>query len=116
VTTTPAGQSAARTAGTDDLSYGQLAAPPKAARHLLDSRVLEPAGQRISAGIDARPFDLDGAHERWPGWRFSFEGGDLVAAPGTGSARRFPGSPARREALVLGAHLRCKLKLAEDSR
>ena len=77
----------ARTAGTDDLTYGQLAAARKVARHLLDCGVLEPAEhetltqvvQRISASIDARPVDLDGAHQRWPGWRFSREGEELVA-------------------------------------
>ena len=75
------------TAGTDDLTYGQLAAARKAVRRLLNSRVLEPADhdtltravRRISAAIDARPVDLDGTHERWPGWRFSREGGELVA-------------------------------------
>jgi hypothetical protein len=75
------------TAGTDDLTYGQLAAARKAARHLLNSRVLEPAEhdtltravRRISAAIDARPVDLDGTHERWPDWRFSREGEELVA-------------------------------------
>ena len=77
----------ARTAGTDDLTYGQLAAARTAARHLLDCGVLEPAehgtltrlAQRISAAIDARPVDLDGAHQRRPGWRFSREGEELVA-------------------------------------
>jgi hypothetical protein len=77
----------ARTAGTDDLTDGQLAAARKAARHLLDWGVLEPAEhgtlaqvvQRISAAIDARPVDLDGAHQRWPDWRFSREGEELVA-------------------------------------
>ena len=75
------------TAGTDDLTYGQLAAARKAVRRLLNSRVLEPADhdtltravRRISAAIDARPVDLDGTHERWPGWRFSREGEELVA-------------------------------------
>jgi hypothetical protein len=73
--------------GTDDLTDGQLAAARKAARHLLDCGVLEPAEhgtlaqvvQRISAAIDARPVDLDGAHQRWPGWRFSREGEELLA-------------------------------------
>ncbi len=77
----------ARTVGTDDLTYGQLAAARKAARHLLDCGALEPAEhgtltrvvQRISAAIDAKPVDLDGAHQRWPGWRFSREGEELVA-------------------------------------
>jgi hypothetical protein len=77
----------ARTPGTDDLADGQLAAARKAARHLLDCGVLEPAehgtlaqvGQRISAAINARPVDLDGAHQRWPGWRFSREGEELLA-------------------------------------
>jgi hypothetical protein len=76
-----------RAVGTDDLTYGQLAAARKAARHLLDCGALEPAEhgtltqvvQRVSAAIDARPVDLDGAHQRWPGWRFSREGEELVA-------------------------------------
>ena len=71
MTTKPVGRPAAR----------------KAPRHLLDSRVLAPAEhgslaravQRISAAIEARPVDLDGAHERWPDWRFSLEGEELVA-------------------------------------
>ena len=33
----------ARTAGTDDLTYSQLAAARQAARHLLDCGALEPA-------------------------------------------------------------------------
>jgi hypothetical protein len=82
----------ARTAGTDDLTYGQLAAARKAARHLLDCGALEPAEhgtltqivQRISAAIDARPIDLDGAHQRWPDWRFSREGEELVARSADG--------------------------------
>lgn len=56
-------------------------------RFLLDSGVLAPAEhgtlarvvQRVSAAIDRKPVDLDGAHERWPGWRFSLEGEELVA-------------------------------------
>lgn len=98
----------ARTAGTDDLTYGQLAAARKAARHLLDSRVLEPAEhdtltrvvQRISAAIDARPVDLDGAHECWPGWRFGREGEELVARSTDGLCMLRADSPEALEAEV----------------
>jgi hypothetical protein len=77
----------ARPAGTDDLTCGQLAAARQATRHLLDCGALEPAEhdtltrvvQRISAAIDTRPVDLDGAHQRWPGWQFSREGEELTA-------------------------------------
>jgi hypothetical protein len=108
VITTPAGRLAARSAGTDDLTYGQLAAARKAARHLLDSRVLEPAEhrrlaravQRISAVIEARPVDLDGAHERWPGWRFSREGEELVARFRDGLCTLRADSPEALEAEV----------------
>jgi len=108
VTTKPAGRPAARSAVTDDLSYGQLAAARKAARHLLDSRVLEPAEhgsrvravQRISAVIEARPVDLDAAHERWPGWRFSLEGEELVARSTDGLCTLRADSPEALEAEV----------------
>jgi hypothetical protein len=78
--------------GTDGLTYCQLAAARKATRHLLDCGALEPAEhatltrvvQRISAAIDARPIDLVGAHQRWPGWRFSREGEELVARSADG--------------------------------
>ena len=88
----------ARTADPDDLTHGQLAAARKAARHLLNSWVLEPAehntltraARRISAAIDARPLDLDGTHERWPGWRFSRQGEELVARSTNGLARCAP--------------------------
>ena len=108
MTTKPAGRPAARTAGTDDLSYGQLATARKAARHLLDSRVLEPAEhdslaravQRISAAIDARPVDLDGAHQRCPGWRFSREGEELVARSTDGLCTLRADSPEALEADV----------------
>ena len=96
------------TADTDDLTYGQLAAARKAARHLLDSRVLEPAEddilarvvQRISAAIDARPVDLDGAHQRWPGWRFSREGEELVVRSTDGLCTLRADSPEALEAKV----------------
>ncbi len=108
MTTTPAGRPAARSAGTDDLTYGQLAAARKAARHLLDSGVLEPAEHgaltqvvhRISAAIDARPVDLDGAHQRWPGWRFSREGEELVARSTDGLCTLRADSPEALEAKV----------------
>jgi len=92
VSKAPAGSPRTRPSGTDHLSYGQLAAVRKAARHLLDAGVLAPAEhgtltrvvQRISAAIDARPVDLDGAHQRWPGWRFSREGEELAARSADG--------------------------------
>jgi hypothetical protein len=95
----------ARTAG---LAYGQLAAARKAARHLLDCGVLEPAEQdglarvvqRISAAIDARPVDLDGAHQRWPGWRFSIEGEELLARSTDGLCTLRADSPEALEAEV----------------
>ncbi len=96
------------TADTNDLTYGQLAAARKAARHLLNSRVLEPAEhdtvtrvvQRISAAIDARPVDLNGAHQRWPGWRFSREGEELVARSTDGLCTLRADSPGALEAKV----------------
>ena len=96
------------TPGTDDLTYGQLVAARKAARHLLNSRVLEPAEhdtltrvvQRISAAIDARPVDLDGTHQRWPGWRFSREGEELVARSTDGLCTLRADSPEALEAEV----------------
>ncbi len=96
------------TAGTDDLTYGQLTAALNAARHLLDCGVLEPAErgtlarvvQRISAAIDARPIDLDGAHQRWPGWRFSREGEELVARSTDGLCTLRADSPEALEAEV----------------
>ena len=98
----------ARTAGTDDLTYGQLAAARKAARHLLGCGVLESAErgtlarvvQRISAAIDARPVDLDGAHQRWSGWRFSLEGEELVARSTDGLCTLRADSPEALEAEV----------------
>jgi len=95
-------------AGTDDLTYGQLAAARKAARHLLDCGVLEPAEhdtltrvvQRISAAIDAKPVDLDGAHQRWPGWRFSREGEELVARSTDGLCTLRADSPEALKAKV----------------
>jgi len=98
----------ARTAGTDDLTYSQLAAARKAARNLLDCGVLEPAEhasltlvvQRISAAIDARPVDLDGAHQRWPDWRFSRDGGELVARSTDGLCTLRADSPEALEAEV----------------
>ena len=98
----------ARTAGTDDLTYGQLAAARTAARHLLDCGVLEPVErgtlarvvQRISAAIDARPVDLDGAHQRWPDWRFSREGEELVARSIDGLCMLRADSPEALEAEV----------------
>jgi hypothetical protein len=99
---------AARTAGTDGLTYGQLAAARTAARHLLDCGALEPAEhgtlsrlvQRISAAIDARPVDLDSAHQRWPGWRFSREGEELVARSTDGLCTLRADSPEALEAEV----------------
>jgi hypothetical protein len=98
----------AGTAGTDDLTYGQLAAARKAARHLLDCGVLEPAErgtlarlvQRVSAAIGARPVDLDGAHQRWLGWRFSREGEELVARSTDGLCTLRADSPEALEAEV----------------
>lgn len=98
----------ARTAGTDDLAYSQLAAARKAARHLLDCGALEPAEhgtlarvvQRISAAIDARAVDLDGAHQRWPDWRFCREGEELVARSTDGLSTLRADSPEALEAEV----------------
>jgi hypothetical protein len=96
------------TADREDLTYGQLAAARKAAQHLLDCGVLEPAErgtlarvvQRISAAIDARPVDLDGAHQRWPGWQFSREGEELVARSTDGLCALRADSPEALEAEV----------------
>ena len=62
MTKAPAVPSRTRPSGTDHLSYAQLAAARKAARHLLYAGVLAPAEhgivtrvvQRISAALDAR--------------------------------------------------------------
>ena len=97
-----------RTDGTDDLSYGQLAAARKAVRHLLDCGALQPAEhgtlarlvQRISAAIDARPVDLDGAHQRCPCWRFSIEGEEMVARSTDGLCTLRADSPEALEAKV----------------
>jgi hypothetical protein len=94
------------TAGTDDLTYGQLAVARKAVRHMLNSRVLEPAEhdtltravRRISAAIDDRPVDLDGANERWPVWRFSREGEEPAARSTNGLCTVRADSPEALEA------------------
>jgi hypothetical protein len=98
----------ARKAGTDGLTYGQLTAARKAARHLLDCGALEPAEhgtlarvvERISAAIDARPVDFDGAHLRCPGWRFSRDGEELVARSTDGLCTLRADSPEALEAEV----------------
>ena len=108
MTKAPAEPPPTRSSGADDLTHGQLAAARKAARHLLDCGVLEPAEQgtvaqvvqRISAAIDARPVDLDGAHQRWPGWRFSIEGEELVARSTEGLCTLRGDSPEALEAKV----------------
>jgi hypothetical protein len=108
VTGMQAGQPGASASGADDLSYGQLAAARKAARYRLDSGalvaaergILAEAVQRVSAAIDARPVDLDGAHERCPGWRFSREGEELVARSTDGLCTLRADSPEALEAKV----------------
>jgi hypothetical protein len=82
-----------------------------------DAGALEPAEHgtltqvvhRISAAIDARPVDLDGAHQRWPGWRFSREGEELVARSTDGLCTLRADSPEALERgpdVGVGARLR----------
>jgi hypothetical protein len=100
--------SPSRPSGTDDLTYGQLAAARTATRHLLDSQVPEPAEydtltqvvQRVSAVIDARPADLDGPRQRRPSCRFSREGEELPGGSGDVLRTLQGGSPEAPEAGV----------------
>ena len=96
----------ARTAGTDDMTYGQLAAARKPAWHQLACGVLEPAEhdtltrfvQPITTTIGARPVDLGGTRKRYPGWRFSREGQELAARSEDQLCTLRAGSPEALEA------------------